>query len=56
MPVTKEQEEEFLKRRAAGSKLSLEEVEEFNKTGVKLTQEQYQAFFDATEEKLNGNS
>lgn len=52
MPVTASQIEEFKRRKAEGSKISDTEVEEFNRTGVKLTKEQYEAFLEATEEKL----
>lgn len=51
--VTEAQRLEFLARRAKGPQLSQKEVEEFNKDGVKLTQEQYEAFLKITDEKTN---
>jgi hypothetical protein len=54
--VTKEQEEEFKRRRAAGSVVTDEEREQFNKAGAKLTKAQYKAFLKATDSKCDGDS
>lgn len=48
--ITKEQEEDF-KRRRANSIVSDSEHDEFNKTSVKFTEEQYLEFLKATDEK-----
>lgn len=54
--ITEAQKQEFLERRAKGPQLTDGEVEEFNKTGVKMTSEQYLKFLEATDSKCDGNS
>ncbi len=53
--VTKEQEAEFKRRRAAGATVTNEEVKAFVKVGPKLTKAQYLAFLKATDSKCNGD-
>ncbi len=54
--VTKEQEEEFKRRKAAGSTVSDEDRANFEKNQSRLTKRQYKAFLKATDSKCNGDS
>lgn len=49
--ITKEQEEEFKQRKSAGSKLSPEEIEEFNGSRQQFDKKQYLKFLKSTDEK-----
>lgn len=52
MPISKEQEEEFKKRRAQGSTITDAERDAFNQTKKQFTKKEYLSFLKSTDEKL----
>lgn len=51
MEVTKEQEEEFKRRKLAGPQISEEEFEHYHNKRPELTSEDFENFLKATDEK-----
>jgi len=51
MQITKEQEEEFKRRKLAGNKISNEEFENYHNQKPELTSVEFLSFLKATDEK-----